>query len=271
MAPLIAREVLVTNSDRGPQLNLAAWISVVFMCLGVLTRLGSKYIIIRRLAWDDALVTVAMVSNLSILVESQGPRRSRYQSSSSRADRRRRSLSRSKEGWALICRPSAVHKETRIRRCANGREYARSSLIFPSGWICFSATLHPSSDGREIVHPDIPHPTYAAEGVPQIHPACHLDRVGLGLRRLHRHSVSVRGASDLGLSLAVLHGSGLLHRPLSSPWLTIAQTALWDFLGALDIVTEILTVAFPIFIVSNLQISSSRKMTVFGAFASRVL
>ncbi|KAI9852696.1 MAG: hypothetical protein M1838_005891 [Thelocarpon superellum] len=58
---LIARKVEVTANDRGPLVNTASWISMIIMCLAVLTRLGSKYIITRGFGRDDLFITAAMV------------------------------------------------------------------------------------------------------------------------------------------------------------------------------------------------------------------
>ena len=55
------RQVAVTSDDRGPQINIVAWATMVFMILAVGTRLAIKYDALRRLGWDDGLVTAAMV------------------------------------------------------------------------------------------------------------------------------------------------------------------------------------------------------------------
>ena len=60
-ASLVLRQVVVTADDRGPQINVVAWTTMVVMVLAVGTRLAIKYNAFRTLAWDDGLVTVAMV------------------------------------------------------------------------------------------------------------------------------------------------------------------------------------------------------------------
>ena len=60
-ASLLARQVIVTADDRGPQINVVAWTTMVVMVLSVGTRLAIKYNAFRTFAWDDGLVTVAMV------------------------------------------------------------------------------------------------------------------------------------------------------------------------------------------------------------------
>ena len=59
---LDVREVKVTADNRGPQINIVAWATMIFMILAVGTRLAIKYDALRRFAWDDGLVTAAMVS-----------------------------------------------------------------------------------------------------------------------------------------------------------------------------------------------------------------
>lgn len=56
-----SRQVKVTVDNHGPQINLVAWTTMVFMILAVGTRLAIKYNNLRRLWWDDALVVAAMV------------------------------------------------------------------------------------------------------------------------------------------------------------------------------------------------------------------
>ena len=61
MGTMELRDTRITPEDRGPLLNIIAWISMVAMVLAVITRLSTKYLISRRVGWDDLLVTSAMV------------------------------------------------------------------------------------------------------------------------------------------------------------------------------------------------------------------
>lgn len=56
------RQVIITDDNRGPVVNLAAWIAMTFMILCVLTRVISKYSIVRRPTVDDALIVATMVT-----------------------------------------------------------------------------------------------------------------------------------------------------------------------------------------------------------------
>ena len=49
------------------------------------------------------------------------------------------------------------------------------------------------------------------------------------------------------------------------------QPAFWDVVGTFDILSELVIVALPVFIVAKLQMASNRKAAVIGAFASRLL
>jgi hypothetical protein len=60
MAPLEWRTVTVTADDIGPELNMAAWIMMVLMCLATALRLGNKYFV-ARVGADDVLAIVAAV------------------------------------------------------------------------------------------------------------------------------------------------------------------------------------------------------------------
>ena len=59
--------VSISDDDRGPGVNLAAWISLVTMCLIVLLKVlskllrGSKTLQIQNLQADDYSITLAMV------------------------------------------------------------------------------------------------------------------------------------------------------------------------------------------------------------------
>lgn len=61
---LAVRQVLVTANNKGPQINVVAWTTMVVMILAVGTRLAIKYNAFRRFGLDDALVAVAMVKIL---------------------------------------------------------------------------------------------------------------------------------------------------------------------------------------------------------------
>ncbi|KAI4236746.1 MAG: hypothetical protein LQ352_007980 [Teloschistes flavicans] len=58
---LAVRQVVVTADNKGPQINVVAWTTMVIMILAVGTRLAIKYNAFRRFGIDDGLVAVAMV------------------------------------------------------------------------------------------------------------------------------------------------------------------------------------------------------------------
>lgn len=59
---LYARVPVIDGTNKGPIVNLVAWVSLTTMCLAVLTVLVSKLVVLRRLAWNDGIVISAMVS-----------------------------------------------------------------------------------------------------------------------------------------------------------------------------------------------------------------
>lgn len=53
--------------------------------------------------------------------------------------------------------------------------------------------------------------------------------------------------------------------------LTFPQTGFWNYFGALNIVTEGLLIAVPIFIIWKLRVSLTRKVFIVFCFAVRIL
>jgi hypothetical protein len=53
--------VVVSDTNLGPVVNVAAWIGMTVMVLSVGTRLWSKYSVLRTWSIDDALIIVVMV------------------------------------------------------------------------------------------------------------------------------------------------------------------------------------------------------------------
>jgi hypothetical protein len=49
----VARTPVITSTSKGPIVNLVAWIAMVTMCLAVFTVLMSKYIMLRKLSWNE--------------------------------------------------------------------------------------------------------------------------------------------------------------------------------------------------------------------------
>ncbi|KAK0117718.1 hypothetical protein ONS95_012046 [Cadophora gregata] len=61
LATLLARQVIISDDNQGPIVNIAAWIGMTIMVLCVLTRVISKYTIVRRATVDDGLILATMV------------------------------------------------------------------------------------------------------------------------------------------------------------------------------------------------------------------
>ena len=59
MHGVMARTAVITSDSRGPIVNIIGWIAMVITCLSVITVLVSKYIILRKLSWNDLLLTFA--------------------------------------------------------------------------------------------------------------------------------------------------------------------------------------------------------------------
>ncbi|KIX95787.1 uncharacterized protein Z520_08495 [Fonsecaea multimorphosa CBS 102226] len=65
---LFARVPLISATHRGPVVNLVAWTTVTTMCLSVVTVLISKLVVLRRLAWKDAILITAMVFSIGFTI-----------------------------------------------------------------------------------------------------------------------------------------------------------------------------------------------------------
>lgn len=51
----------VTGTDKRPILSVVHWIMMVIMCISAITKLGTKWVLIRNLQLDDAFTVAAMV------------------------------------------------------------------------------------------------------------------------------------------------------------------------------------------------------------------
>ncbi|TVY37710.1 hypothetical protein LSUB1_G002187, partial [Lachnellula subtilissima] len=59
MAPS-QHKVSVSDSNEGPVVNIAAWLGMTVMIIGVFTRIGSKFSIVRKWTVDDTIIFVTM-------------------------------------------------------------------------------------------------------------------------------------------------------------------------------------------------------------------
>ena len=62
----MARQV-ITDSNLSPLLEIFNWLLLCFTVISVLGRTATKFLVIRRIASDDGLILVALVSSLTIL------------------------------------------------------------------------------------------------------------------------------------------------------------------------------------------------------------
>jgi hypothetical protein len=58
---LVGRTPDISSKNRGPIVNLVAWIAMVTMCLSVFTVLVSKYLMLRKLTWNDVSTPIRRV------------------------------------------------------------------------------------------------------------------------------------------------------------------------------------------------------------------
>jgi hypothetical protein len=56
--------IIVSDTNEGPVVNIAAWFGTTVMILGVGSRLWSKYSVLQKWTIDDTLIIVTMVSVL---------------------------------------------------------------------------------------------------------------------------------------------------------------------------------------------------------------
>ncbi len=62
---LVARQPIINAASKGPIVNLVGWIAMVTMILAVGTVLVSKWVIVRKLGWNDLLISLAMVFSIA--------------------------------------------------------------------------------------------------------------------------------------------------------------------------------------------------------------
>jgi hypothetical protein len=53
--------IVISDTNEGPVVNVAAWFGTTVMVLGVCSRIWSKYSVVQRWAVDDALIIFTMV------------------------------------------------------------------------------------------------------------------------------------------------------------------------------------------------------------------
>jgi hypothetical protein len=53
--------VIISDDNKGPVVNIAAWLGMTMIILSVFTRIGSKYSVIRKWTMDDTLIATTMV------------------------------------------------------------------------------------------------------------------------------------------------------------------------------------------------------------------
>ena len=61
---LVARQPVIDSASKGPVVNLVGWIAMVTMILAVGTVLVSKWVIVRKLGWNDLLISLAMLFSI---------------------------------------------------------------------------------------------------------------------------------------------------------------------------------------------------------------
>lgn len=68
---VLSRQVVISDQNEGPVVNIAAWLGMTIMILCVCTRLFSKYSVIRRITLDDVLIGVTSVRNSCITLSDE--------------------------------------------------------------------------------------------------------------------------------------------------------------------------------------------------------
>ncbi|KAL8698019.1 MAG: hypothetical protein Q9224_002049 [Gallowayella concinna] len=59
---MVSNGVTISPEHRGPWINVATWILLVLMCLATLVKVITKWILIRKLQYDDALIVAGTAS-----------------------------------------------------------------------------------------------------------------------------------------------------------------------------------------------------------------
>ncbi|RDW56656.1 hypothetical protein BP6252_14069 [Coleophoma cylindrospora] len=216
--PPAGRQVIISDDNKGPIVNISAWLGMTIMALFVFTRIGSKWAILKRWTLDDLLILITLIlacihtATLSMMVAN--------------------GLGR--------------HQQTLSdRTITHYQKYGYVSQLFYIPTLCLAklstlfylGTLSPTSTYSTIVK------------------AC-------------KALVALWG---VGAELAIAF-------QCSAPsfWSILStkcfnQIAFWDFIGVMDILTDIAMIFLPAILVWSLQMSQSKKLTVVLAFGTRVL
>ncbi|KAL8821613.1 MAG: hypothetical protein Q9223_000356 [Gallowayella weberi] len=56
---MVSNGVSISPDHRGPWINVVTWILLVLMCLATLVKVITKWILIRKLQYDEALIVAA--------------------------------------------------------------------------------------------------------------------------------------------------------------------------------------------------------------------
>lgn len=76
----------------------------------------------------------------------------------------------------------------------------------------------------------------------------------------------------MGNLFGALYGYGTLQRSLASFLvLTIAQHAFWTAYGAVDILIDLAVIGLPVYLLYDLQLRYSKKVSVILAFGVRAM
>ncbi|RFU29813.1 hypothetical protein B7463_g6522, partial [Scytalidium lignicola] len=214
---LFDRTVIINSHNQGPVVNLAAWIGMVTMLLAVVTRLGSKYAVVRSLSRDDGVIAGAMV--LAI-----------------------------------------VHTVILSSMVANGLGQYQDTLNSPE-----IEKLEKFGYASQLLY--VPALLLAKMSsviyLRALSPAQLYDQATLGFMLF----IAIWGTTS---EFAIAFQCKLPH-----PWAIIAgkcfdRQAFWDFFGTLDVLTDIVVILIPAYLVWNIQMPTKRKIFVFLAFGTRI-
>ncbi|TVY18173.1 hypothetical protein LARI1_G001845 [Lachnellula arida] len=206
--------VVVSDTNEGPVVNIAAWLGMTVMIIGVFTRIGSKFSIVRKWTADDTIIFVTMffaighTITLSMMV-SNG-----------------------------LGQPQEKLTEEMIREFQKFG-YASQLLYIPTLSLGKLSTL-----------------IYLGALAPGSHYAI-LNLVLEGIVILWGISAEFAGKYIL--------------RPLKHGLLISVKILFWNVIGAFDVLTDIIIVILPGYLVWGLCMPRSKKFVVFIVFATRII
>lgn len=228
---------MIDSTNKGPIVNLVAWVSLTTMCLAVLTVLVSKLVVLRRLAWNDGIIMSAMVSAAKHIV-STGPIDTN-------------GVKVFTIGFTIAVNNQVTHGLGSLLSTLSHADYEGFQKAGYAWNILYIVCLALGKVSTLSL------------------------LLALAPNKTYRMPMLAVGGVIVLWGVAAIFASAfqcsLPHPYLITTGRCFSQVGFWDAMGAFDIITDIAIMALPIYLVYNLQLAAQKKFAVCFAFSFRIL